>query len=98
MSARLTRNVGPHATASAIAREIQNSASPRPASIAPGQMSRIAFAQVGDEFAEAGKRARARLVGEIIRFKRRMVFHPGNERIQFRPPDRVVEIGIQLAL
>ena len=46
ISARLTRNVGPHATASAIASEIQKSASPSPASIAPGHRSRTALSTI----------------------------------------------------
>jgi hypothetical protein len=46
ISARLTRNVGPQATASAIASEIQKSASPRPASIAPGQRRRTALSTI----------------------------------------------------
>ncbi len=57
--ARLTKNVGPHATASAIASEPQKRRSPTPASIAPGQSSKIAVSTISIVVIESVSATRA---------------------------------------
>ena len=55
------------------------------------QVGRVALAEVGDQFAEAGKRACARLVGDEVGLHGRVVLDLLDERIELGPFGGVVE-------
>ena len=98
MSARFTRNVGPHATASAIASDAQKRRSARPASSAPGQSEQHRVVDdlhrhdregVGDE-RDADRRAERR-PGAQQRDQRQRVAEQEREPDRERDRSRVPE-------
>ena len=54
-------------------------------------MSRVALAEVGDQFAEAGKRPGPRLVGNEVGLQGRVFLHPLDESVELGSLGGIVE-------